>query len=137
MTKTLFLPWNHNCPQNQLKLKIYLFLPISSFSLKIGFLIRPHPRVLRVISKSLFLPWEPQFSTKWARTPKILFFFLYLYFLENRFFNQNHILGYFVLWLKHYFCPGNHNCPQNKPEHLSSNLLLLFSGRYPLNLQYF
>ncbi len=77
-------------------------------------MIRPYPRVLRVVSKSLFLPWEPQFSTKWAKTQKNPIFYLYLYFLENRFFNQNHIVGYFVLWLKHYFCPGNHKCPQNK-----------------------
>ncbi len=41
-------------------------------------MIRPHPRVLYLITKTLFLTWEPQFSTDWAKIQQILFFCIYL-----------------------------------------------------------
>jgi hypothetical protein len=50
--------------------------------------MRPYPRVLCVMTKTLFLPWEPQLSTEAAKIENKLVFFQYLYFLENRFFNQ-------------------------------------------------
>ncbi len=70
--------------------KIYFqtFWKILRTFQKIGFLIRLHPRVLCVITKTLFLPWEAQLSTEIAKILNFLVFCKYLHFLENRFFNQ-------------------------------------------------
>ena len=62
-----FCPENHNCPLIGLKFKISQCVVFISIFQKISFLIRPHPRVLCVIIKTLFLPWEPQLSTESAK----------------------------------------------------------------------
>jgi hypothetical protein len=53
-----------------------------------GFLIRPHPRVLCLLTETLLWPWEPQFSTKSALIQNVTVFCLHHYFLENKFFDQ-------------------------------------------------